>query len=169
MDILQAPWSALRAARGRPGAASSERAVSFSPRSPDARMAKGGALLAMGMRREAVAEMRESARIHDGADVRTRIAGILRGLEDHAGELDELDLAIAAGGDNAGLHYRRRCALFLIGKADAKSRARRYREAVAAFERALEINRNPAEASMALEHARGQLGAPGGESGEPDA
>ena len=88
MDILQAPWSALRAARGRPGAASSERAVSLSPRSPDARMAKGGALLAMGLRREAVAEMRESARIHDGADVRTRIAGILRGLEDHAGELD---------------------------------------------------------------------------------
>lgn len=164
VDVARALVSLRRAPEAL---ASAERAVSLSPRSPDARMAKGEALLAYGMRREAVAEMRESARLRDGAGVRMSIANILRGLGDHAGELVELDLAIAAGGEGAGLHYRRGCALFFIGKASAAERPQRYREAVEAFEAALRLDEHHAEASMALEHARGQLEALGGGAGGP--
>jgi len=137
--------------------ASAERAARLSPLSPEARLAKGEALLALGMREGAIAEMRESARMRDGTGLRTRIAALLRMLERHDEELAELDRAVAVGGESADLHYRRGCALWLIGKGDAGERPRRYREAVAAFEAALGIDRNHVEASMALEHARAQL------------
>lgn len=132
-------------------------AISASAGNTEARRIAGEALWGMGMREEAVDAMRELARMRDTAGVRARIAAMLHYLGRHAEELVELERAVSMNANDARLHLRVGHARFLVGKGDPKRRRRLYTGAIASYERALEINRHDAEASMALDYARGQL------------
>lgn len=143
-------------------------AIAASAPNTEARRIMGEALWDMGMREDAVGAMRELAGMLRTAGVHSRIAAMLHHLERYGEELAELERAIGLDANDALLHRRAGHAKIFVGRGDPGRRRRLYTEAIASYERALEISWHDSEASMSLDYARRQLADLGPEGG-PDA